>query len=286
MANTKKANVGQIVVAKAANYHNLKTGERAKVIDADRWGDGRYVTVETIEGDRFTQIIKHKDYTIEAVTKFNEGDRVKIDHHIYSGLGTVVKFDGITSTGSEGYLIDTDGESLANREDGYLWFLGHLMEAAPEETKGDEEMTTVNGIAVGDKVVLVANSEEVSLEIGKVYEVEKVDVDCDEGLPFYIGGRWVSADDVEKPKFVKLLEDDWLDGFFHGDVLPLTGDGDEFIDNDGDERALAGLDFEYVASPNVAQADRQAVIEYLTDLDDTELLNMVEDIRASRKEVR
>lgn len=145
-----------------------------------------------------------------------------------------------------------------------------------------EAADSFNGISVGDYVVVKKEVEDAlgsELEVGKAYEVERVDTEDDE-LPFLVDGYWVGATHVAKPKAIKMTKDDWADGYSKGDIFELEEDGDSFIDRDGDTRSLDAHEFSYLLDISVPyKTTEDDVKRFLTKLTDTELFDLIEQVR-------
>lgn len=79
------------------------------------------------------------------MTMFKAGNRVKIDHFLYKGEGTIIQTD------DGGYILETDGTNRSARSDGTLWSTPNYLTLIDEiKTKEGDDMGQT--FKVGDRV--------------------------------------------------------------------------------------------------------------------------------------
>lgn len=225
--------------------------------------------------------------------KFNVGDRVKVNAHpFYEGNATIVEVGAHGFI--DGFLVDLDERSKSVRPDGYMFCYEDILEPLSEDKPKFD---------AGERVVITDDPEKGVLTL-KERCVENDDVGY--GLGWYVEEYptplWVGEDQIALVDEEVTKTDEETTKFKAGDRIIVTepgvATGQKFTLQERDpskdahgfgkawrvEESLGWLgerQFEKVVEePKVSlTVTKDDVVEYLQRVSDSELLDIIEEVR-------
>lgn len=212
MGESRKAKVGEtITVLSGRMYHMLKKGEKAVVLDADRFDNGEAIRVKSLERD-LQQTIRHIDYEVEAVAELKIGDKARIK-----------KLEDTMQDFEVGDVVEIVGYSYGER-------LRFEKKGGWQPGYGNPESLEPVKFLVGDKVEVTGNGSEGINHFLDEGDTGTIESFSSNGHPLVNTGRdrqYVAKSDLKRAEETK--EDEGMAKFNDGDKVKIVGNGEGLV---------------------------------------------------------